>query len=89
MPEDNNPIPLWRRQDLPPTLSRRFEFSTYSETRAFLDGAAKVSEEANYYPNLSFGKTYVSVTIDADGKKLGPEAVALAQKIDALAMNAG
>ena len=34
MPEDNNPIPLWRRQDLPPTLSRRFEFATYGETRA-------------------------------------------------------
>ncbi len=84
MHEDGNPIPLWRRQDLPPTLSRRFEFATYSETRSFLDEAAKVSEAANYYPNLSFGKTYVSVTIDADGNKLGPEALALAQKIDAL-----
>ena len=88
MPEDSNPIPLWRRQDLPPMLSRRFEFATYAETRSFLDEAAKVSEEANYYPNLSFGKTYVSVTIDADGKKLGPEAVMLAQKIDALAPDA-
>lgn len=84
MPDDINPIPKWQRQDLPPMLSRRFEFASYGETRSFLDGVAKVSEAAGYYPNLNFGKTYASVTIDADGKKLGPEAVALAQKIDAL-----
>ncbi|MCL5059812.1 MAG: 4a-hydroxytetrahydrobiopterin dehydratase [Candidatus Thermoplasmatota archaeon] len=84
MPEDNSPIPLWLRQDLPPMLSRRFEFASYAETRRFLDEVAKLAEEAKHFPNLSFGKTYVSVTIDADGKKIGPEIVALAQKIDAL-----
>ena len=88
MREDGNPIPLWRRQDLPPTLSRRFEFATYAETRSFLDEAAKVSEAANYYPNLSFGKTYVSVTLDSDGKKLTPDIFALAQKIDLLVAKA-
>ena len=85
MPEDNNPIPRWQRQDLPPMLSRRFEFATYAETRSFLDGVAKVAEAAQRYPNLSFGKTYVSVTFDADGKKIGPDIVALAQQIDELA----
>jgi pterin-4a-carbinolamine dehydratase len=89
MHEDGNPVPHWQRQDLPPMLSRRFEFATYADTRRFLDGVAKVAEEANHYPNLSFGKTYVSVTIDADGKKLGPETMALAQKIDALLPEAG
>ena len=89
MPEDSNPIPQWLRQDLPPMLSRRFEFSNYAETRRFLDGVAKVAEEAKLFPNLSFGKTYVSVTIDADGHKLGPEPVALAQKIDALTVSVG
>lgn len=84
MPEDNNPLPHWQRQDLPPMLSRRFEFETYAETRRFLDGVAKVAEVAQHYPNLSFGKTYVSVTLDADGKKIGPDLLALAQKIDAL-----
>lgn len=84
MPEDGNPIPRWQRQDLPPTLSQRFEFETYAETRRFLDGVAKLAEAAQHYPNLSFGKTYVSVTLDADGKKIGPDLVALAQKIDAL-----
>lgn len=85
MPDESNPIPDWQRQDLPPMLSRRFEFASYADTRRFLDGVAKVAEEAQHYPNLSFGKTYVSVTIDADGKKVGPDLVALAQRIDALA----
>ncbi len=88
MPEDNNPIPHWQRQDLPPMLTRRYEFETYAETRRFLDGVAKLAEEAGLYPNLSFGKTYVSVTIDADGKKVGPDCVALAQKIDGLLASA-
>lgn len=89
MPDDSNPIPNWQRQDLPPMLSRRFEFASYAETRRFLDGVAKVAEEAQHYPNLSFGKTYVSVTIDAGGKKVGPDLVALAQRIDALAASVG
>ena len=89
MAEEGNPIPGWQRQDLPPTLSRRFEFDSYPETRRFLDGVAKLAEAAQHYPNLSFGKTYVSVTLDADGKKLTPDIVALAQKIDTLATNAG
>jgi len=50
MHEDGNPIPLWRRQDLPPTLSRRFEFATYAETRSFLDEAAKVSKRPTITP---------------------------------------
>lgn len=88
MPEDNSPIPLWLRQDLPPMLSRRFEFGSYAETRRFLDGVARLAEAAQHYPNISFGKTYVSVTLDADGKKIGPDLVALAQQIDALTADA-
>lgn len=84
MADDTNPVPDWQRQDLPPILTRRFEFESYAETRSFLDGIARLSEEAGLYPNLSFGKTYVSVTIDADGKKIGPDLIALAQKIDLL-----
>lgn len=88
MPDADNPIPGWQRQDLPPMLSRRFEFATYAETRRFLDRVADVAEKVQRYPNLSFGKTYVSVTIDADGKKIGPEIVELARQIDTLAANA-
>lgn len=88
MPDADNPIPSWQRQDLPPMLSRRFEFATYAETRRFLDKVADIAEKAQRYPNLSFGKTYVSVTIDADGKKIGPEIIDLARQIDDLTAGA-
>ncbi|OZB47834.1 MAG: hypothetical protein B7X60_05335 [Polynucleobacter sp. 39-45-136] len=89
MPEHDNSIPHWVRQNLPPLLSRRFEFATYAETRTFLDKVAKLAEEAKHYPNLSFGKTYVSVTLDEDGQEIGAAVINLAQKIDALALNEG
>ncbi len=89
MSEHDHAIPHWVRQNLPPMLSRRFEFVTYAETRTFLDRVAKLAEDAKHYPNLSFGKTYVSVTLDEDGKDIGAATIALAQQIDALAPNAG
>ncbi len=83
MPDDD-PIPHWQRQDLPPMLIRRFEFASYQETRRFLDGVAKLAEAAGHYPSVSFGKTYASISLDADGKAFGPELIALAKQIDAL-----
>ena len=65
MAEDGNPIPDWQRQDLPPMLTRRFEFGSYQETRRFLDGVARLAEAARHYPSISFGKTYASISIDA------------------------
>lgn len=85
MAEDGNPIPEWQRQDLPPMLTRRFEFGSYQETRRFLDGVARLAEAARHYPSISFGKTYASISIDADGRKIGPELIALAREIDKLA----
>lgn len=85
MNEVGNPIPEWRRQDLPPLLSRRFEFVGYDETRAFLDAVARISETLQLYPNMSFGKTYASVTIDRGGEPIGAEEIELARKIDGLA----
>ncbi len=84
MSEGENPIPRWLRQDLPPTLSQRFDFENYAATRRFLDDLAKLCEQTQLYPNLSFGKNYVGVTIDANGEKISPAHVALAQKIDHL-----
>ncbi|WP_296815292.1 4a-hydroxytetrahydrobiopterin dehydratase [Thiobacillus sp.] len=74
MPEDNNPIPHWQRQDLPPMLTRRFEFETYAETRRFLDGVAKLAEEAGLYPNLSFGKPMSASPSTPTARKSDPTA---------------
>lgn len=84
MAETGDTLPGWQRPKLPPQLSRRFEFASYGETRKFLDEVAALSEELGLYPNMSFGKTYASVTIDRGGEEIGAEEIALAKKISAL-----
>ncbi|MHB8226686.1 hypothetical protein [Acidithiobacillus sp.] len=51
-----------------PTLNWRFEFGSYAATRHFLDQMADLSKREDYYPNVSFGKTYVNISIDAEGR---------------------
>jgi pterin-4a-carbinolamine dehydratase len=56
----------WAVRGRPPRLERRFEFGDYEATRDFLDQAAELSEREGYYPDMSFGRTYVNVTIHAE-----------------------
>ena len=48
-------------QERQPPLNRRFEFASYAETRQFLDRLADLSKREDYYPNVSFGKTYANM----------------------------
>ena len=53
-----------------PTLNWRFEFGSYVQTRHFLDQMADMSKREDFYPNVSFGKTYVNISIDAEAQAL-------------------
>ena len=65
----------------PPSLFRRYEFVCYAETRKFLDGLARLSEETRIYPDLGFGKTYVNVTLrGADGAMPSSTEIQYAQR---------
>ena len=55
-------------QERLPTRNWRFDFGSYAETRHFLDQMADLSRREDYYPNVSFGKTYVNISIDAEGQ---------------------
>lgn len=74
----------WTRRDRPPRLERRLEFSNYETLRAFLDRAGDLSEQTGIYPNLSFGRTYVNLTLfaDEDSGELGDDAERFARQID-------
>jgi len=60
----------WSAVTRPPSLFRRFEFSSYAHTRAFLDRLAELSERTGIYPDLGFDRTHVNVTLHAqpDGR---------------------
>lgn len=53
----------WIERKNPVRLECRVEFSDYDETRDFLDRAAELSEKQDYYPDMSFGRTHVSITL--------------------------
>lgn len=70
-----------------PSISKKFTFERYAVTREFLDRVADLSEEDGYHPNISFGTTYVNITIDArDGEALGEADRAFAEAVDRLAV---
>ena len=76
----------WTEVERPPSLYRRFEFAAYPETRAFLDRLARLSKETGLYPDLSFTRTHVNVTVygsggaavDAEARKFAARAEAIA-----------
>ncbi len=65
---DGPPTPPhgWRRRQRPLRLERRLEFQDYDSLRDFLDRVAELSEQTSIYPNQSFGRTYVNLTLFAD-----------------------
>jgi|GEM_PF-4208611 4a-hydroxytetrahydrobiopterin dehydratase len=68
------------------TWTWRFGFDSYSETRRFLDELAERFRELGYHPNLSFQRTQVTVSIDADARTaFGAAAIAVADALDELA----
>ena len=73
-------------EERPSTLNWRFEFATYGATRDFLDLLADLSKREDYYPNINFGKTYVNVSMDAEGQaSLGARADAFIEEMKAFA----
>ncbi len=66
-----------------PTLNWRFEFGSYGETRQFLDRLSDLSKRENFYPNINFAKTYVNVSMDAEGQtELGARKDAFVQEME-------
>ncbi len=77
----------WRLVERPLSLFRRFQFQSYSETRAFLDRLAALSEETDLYPDLGFGTKHVNVTIHAFSGGLGERESNFASRAAELAGN--
>ena len=76
----------WTEVERPSSLYRRFEFAAYPEVRAFLERLAGLSKETGLYPDLSFSRTYVNVTVyGSAGAAIGAEARGFAARAERLA----
>lgn len=80
----------WTARRRPARLERRLEFASYDATRDFLDRASELSERHGIYPDMSFGRTYVNITLHADDPDdpeapVGEHLHRFAEALDALA----
>ncbi len=78
----------WDQRNRPVRLERRFEFETYELTRDFLDRLGELSEATGRFPDISFGKTYVNITLrpenEDDQAQLSEEDHSFATQINEL-----
>jgi len=81
----------WQVRKRPARLERRIEFADYTATRDFLDRMAEMSEQEQNYPSLSFGRTYVNITLDSqeEADEVSEATWRVARLIDALAARTG
>ena len=78
----------WHIRRRPVCLEKRFEFENYGATRDFLDRLGQHSEATQRFPDISFGRTYVNITLrpddDAAAAQLSEADHTFAAEIDAL-----
>ena len=57
---------MWNKRESPLRIEKRFEFDQYSKISKFMEKIEKLCKEKNIYPNISFGKSFVSLSIFLD-----------------------
>ena len=81
---------IWAERKRPARLERRFEFDNYEQTREFLDKAAELAESEDYYPDMNFAQTRVSMTLypKVEGDEISDEMYQYTKRIDEIAVTA-
>jgi 4a-hydroxytetrahydrobiopterin dehydratase len=75
----------WTQRTRPDRLERRIEFIDYESTRSFLERLNALAESQGRFPDISFGRTYVNLTLRPDDEQpVGEVDQAFAAAIDAL-----
>ena len=63
----------WDQRGRPVRLERRFEFENYEATRKFLERLGDLSESKKIFPDISFGRTYVNITLRPESEDTGAQ----------------
>ena len=61
---------MWNQRESPLRVEKRFEFEEYSRISKFMKMVDELCKLKNIYPNISFGKNFVSITVFLDSEKL-------------------
>ena len=73
---------MWNERESPLRIEKRFEFEQYSKISKFMGKIEKLCKEKNIYPNISFGRNFVSVSIFLDSKEISMKEKDFSMDID-------
>ena len=73
---------MWNERESPLRIEKRFEFEQYSKISKFMEKIEKLCKEKDIYPNISFGKNFVSLSIFSDNKEISDREKDFSKDID-------
>ena len=73
---------MWNERESPLRIEKRFEFEKYSKISKFMEKIEKLCKEKDIYPNISFGKNFVSLSIFLDSQELSSKEKDFSKDID-------
>ena len=73
---------MWNQRESPSRIEKRYEFEDYSRISEFMKMIEVLCKDKNIYPNISFGKNFVSITIFLDDKKISDIEKDFSNRID-------
>ena len=73
---------MWNKRESPLRIEKRFEFEEYSKISKFLGKIEKLCKEKNIYPNISFGKNFVSLSIFLNTQEISNKEEDFSKDID-------
>ena len=73
---------MWNKRESPLRIEKRFEFEKYSKISKFMGKIEKLCKEKDIYPNISFGKNFVSLSIFLDTKEISSKEKDFSKDID-------
>ena len=73
---------MWNERESPLRIEKRFEFEQYSKISKFMEKIEKLCKEKNIYPNITFGKNFVSLSIFLENKEISEREKDFSRDID-------
>ena len=73
---------MWNERESPLRIEKRFEFEQYSKISKFMEKIEELCKEREIYPNISFGRNFVSLSIFLDNKEISVREKDFSKDID-------
>ena len=73
---------MWNKRESPLRIEKRFEFQDYSKISKFMEKIEKLCKVKDIYPNISFGKNFVSLSIFMNEKEISNKEKEFSNDID-------